>query len=495
MSHSPNGRNDRRKGGSGYEVGYGRPPRKCQFPKGTSGNPGGRPPRPTESAVEMADRLMMEKQVTTSGKRTSRMSVAVTKLVNDFTLGKISAAVYEQSLQAIDDIRARSQQQPSELVETWARKTQESIRQLVGAGEAPSAYADIYRAQISLLAMRLFEHVHGQAIETAVHLDRLMGVLEDALWVKRRLQIVNLPPQTLKTFACAFVLPIAALLRKPTARVAVLVQSDQAAATLADLFFQVASAPPREFPAEALIKRDGLSFHTMQGGRIDIVRFMKPLPGKDLDLCVIDDPQVLGDLRNPTVRKLHHDYALQQAVTSVGDHGAVLVVQSRLHAEDLSGLLGRAGAWTTFAHPSVWQKGAIAFNDPMAIGTLRQPAFILERTLEEIGAELFAGMHLQQPFAEGTITVTLNVCAEMVSETGQRKYAQETMELPVSLKDLLRYRVFGKCNGWVLPNDHPFRLSEAERERNRAQLLEMERRFKAGRLTRQQYVSLAWDLW
>jgi hypothetical protein len=33
-----------------YEVGYGRPPKETQFKKGRSGNPGGRPKRPTDAA-------------------------------------------------------------------------------------------------------------------------------------------------------------------------------------------------------------------------------------------------------------------------------------------------------------------------------------------------------------------------------------------------------------------------------------------------------------
>jgi hypothetical protein len=58
-----------RKDPGDYEVGYGKPPRTSQFKKGESGNPSGRPKKPTDSDSEWRRELASKMTVIEKGKR------------------------------------------------------------------------------------------------------------------------------------------------------------------------------------------------------------------------------------------------------------------------------------------------------------------------------------------------------------------------------------------------------------------------------------------
>ena len=69
---------------TGYEVGYGRPPRHTRFEKGRSGNPRGRPPGAKNLKTLLADALNETVIVAENGKRRkiSKRVAIVTQLVN-----------------------------------------------------------------------------------------------------------------------------------------------------------------------------------------------------------------------------------------------------------------------------------------------------------------------------------------------------------------------------------------------------------------------------
>ena len=52
-----------------YEVGYGKPPRHSQFPKGASGNPSGRPKKPSGFEAKFLKELDSPLPITEDGKR------------------------------------------------------------------------------------------------------------------------------------------------------------------------------------------------------------------------------------------------------------------------------------------------------------------------------------------------------------------------------------------------------------------------------------------
>src|SRR5215469_1502966 len=69
---------------SGYEVGYGKPPRHTQFKKGQSGNPRGRPPEAKNLSTLLNEALNERVVVTDSGgrRRVSKRAAIIKQLVN-----------------------------------------------------------------------------------------------------------------------------------------------------------------------------------------------------------------------------------------------------------------------------------------------------------------------------------------------------------------------------------------------------------------------------
>ncbi|MCK1303412.1 hypothetical protein IVB33_39595 [Bradyrhizobium sp. 24] len=69
---------------SGYEIGYKRPPKHAQFPKGRTGNPKGRPKRPDGiSLKELFDGV----QRTKDGSTLSRRELMVRRILHDAMAG------------------------------------------------------------------------------------------------------------------------------------------------------------------------------------------------------------------------------------------------------------------------------------------------------------------------------------------------------------------------------------------------------------------------
>ena len=74
---------DKKGKGADYDVGYGKPPKAHQFPKGTSGNPAGAPPKRKRRPIDVAAILNEPLAVKTSGVRRKMpaFEVSVRRLV------------------------------------------------------------------------------------------------------------------------------------------------------------------------------------------------------------------------------------------------------------------------------------------------------------------------------------------------------------------------------------------------------------------------------
>lgn len=82
----------RRKGD--YEVGYRKPPKHTQFPKGVSGNPGGRRKMPTNMTEILREGLGKTIQVVENGKpkTITKMEAVLNRLIDKSIVGDMAAS-------------------------------------------------------------------------------------------------------------------------------------------------------------------------------------------------------------------------------------------------------------------------------------------------------------------------------------------------------------------------------------------------------------------
>jgi hypothetical protein len=76
-----------------YDIGFGKPPKRAQFKKGHSGNPGGRP-RGALNVATVLERALREKVIVTENgrrKTVNKLQAAITQLTNKASSGDLKA--------------------------------------------------------------------------------------------------------------------------------------------------------------------------------------------------------------------------------------------------------------------------------------------------------------------------------------------------------------------------------------------------------------------
>ena len=149
------------------------------------------------------------------------------------------------------------------------------------------------------------------------------------------------------------------------------------------------------------------AFNTTAGGSYYAVGRGGPMTGRGAHLLVSDDPLKGSDeARSEVIRRDLHESFTHVACTRLQPGGAIVVVQTRWHEDDLAGRLLRE-------HPKDWEVlslAAIAEADDAfrkageALWPEKFPLHVLEQIRTEIGGAPWASLYQQQPAAaEGAV--------------------------------------------------------------------------------------------
>jgi predicted phage terminase large subunit-like protein len=149
-------------------------------------------------------------------------------------------------------------------------------------------------------------------------------------------------------------------------------------------------------------------FSTTAGGSYYAVGRGGAITGRGADLLLIDDPVKDADeARSELTRRGLHEWYSSVARTRLQPGGAIILISTRWHEDDLSGhLLRESGGkdWHVLSLPAIAETDESFRRAGEALWRERFPLAALEETRREIGVAAFASLYQQRPAAaEGTV--------------------------------------------------------------------------------------------
>ena len=270
----------------------------------------------------------------------------------------------------------------------------------------------IYRVNFGAFAYAAYEVVHpGEPLCPNWHIDCLCHHLAEmeSGQIPNRL-VINLPPRSLKSYLGSVAWVAWMLGRKPGLRIICASYSEELAhkfsrdcralmeSTFYKRVFRTRLNPRKSTETEFETTRRGSRLATSVGGT---------LTGRGGDVLIIDDPTKANDANSQIALEAANEWFRNTALSRLNSpsKSLVLVMQQRLHANDLSGTLIDRG-WPSLVIPAVAteaQTYAVAVGEVhhRPAGQLLQPDRDSPEANEEIkrnvGSRIFAAQYQQNP--------------------------------------------------------------------------------------------------
>lgn len=233
--------------------------------------------------------------------------------------------------------------------------------------------------------------------------------------------ILNMPPQHGKSRLTTVELPTWLLGKRPDAKIVVASYSQDlssrhsklARARIAEPFYQTI------FPDCRLVSTDKAAHNwsTTAGGGYKAVGVGGSLTGHGADLVIIDDPlKDFAEAHSPSMREKVWDWFLSVAFTRLAPDGAVVIIMTRWHVDDLvgrlldperaeqmaSGGVDDRESWELINLPALAQTGDPLGRKPeTALFPERYSAQRLRDTRETLGTYKWSALYEGQPVPRG----------------------------------------------------------------------------------------------
>jgi predicted phage terminase large subunit-like protein len=283
----------------------------------------------------------------------------------------------------------------------------------------------IFRTDFHAFLERCFRALNpGTPFQRNWHIEAIVWRLELVRLGKERRLIFNVPPRSLKSFACSVAFPAFVLGHDPTARIICVSYGSDLSTKFAldcrailqsgwyrDLFPRMRISSSKNTETEILTTQYGYRLATSIGGS---------LTGRGGNYVIIDDPIKPQDALSDSRREYVNDWYANTLVSRLDDKrtAAVVVVMQRVHRDDLTGkLLRGSDKWTLLKLPAIAQEEErIQIGEDTyhcrKVGDLlhaeREPREVLNYMRAELGADNFAAQYLQDPVVPGGNMVKRN---------------------------------------------------------------------------------------
>ena len=275
----------------------------------------------------------------------------------------------------------------------------------------PLAYAALLRRDLLSFVIKSFSTVYpGTAFLPNWHIAAVVYGLMQVYRSEIIRLVINQPPRSLKSLIVSVAFVAWWLGHDPTRRIIVVSYSNELAAELHRQFRMIVDSGwfCALFPKMRIAKDTGTELVTTAGGGRYATSVGGTLTGRGGDLIIVDDPQKPEEVMSEAVRKQVINWFGGTLVSRLNDPewGPIIVVQQRLHQDDLSANLLAQGIWKSLVLPAIAvEDRKILIGDGEvfirhrgdALHPERQTREALERTRSEIGSFNFAAQYQQQP--------------------------------------------------------------------------------------------------
>jgi len=281
-----------------------------------------------------------------------------------------------------------------------------------------SLLAAVYRWSLLFFAERAMTILEpGTALTTNWHHRAIAYQLERCYRGENRRLIINQPPKTLKTHLVSVSYVAWLLLHDPSLRIAIICYDEALASTQLRKIRQIMRsrwylwlAPGTRIRKE---KDTETLFETTAGGEVRALSVQGGITGHGFDFIIIDDPQKASLAHSDTERR-NLEELYSSAIANRWRNpakGVLVVVMQRLHIDDFTAFLLRAGRGTVhLSIPAVapYDMRFELSSDMECIleeGALLEPYRLSEEVLAEMralqGEVHFMAQYMQAPAVTG----------------------------------------------------------------------------------------------
>ncbi len=335
----------------------------------------------------------------------------------------------------------------------------------------PSEYAAFLRTDFGAFTERCF-HELNPATEFLPnwHLEVIASALEACRRGETTRLIVNVPPRSLKSH-CATAFAAFLLGHDPCAQIICASYAQDLANKHAsdcrtiltsrfyqDLFPGTRLSRHRKAVHDFMTTRNGCRLSTSVGG---------VLTGRGADYVIIDDPLKPDEALSDTQRKSVNDWYDNSLYSRLNDKrsGCIILIQQRLHEDDLVGHVRGMEPWTVLRFPAIAEQDEThEIQTPYGIQCFqrrageplhgeREPLDVLSRIREALGEYNFAGQYQQAPAPLGGGIVKVGWFKTYTQTDLPTKFERilqswDTANKPTELSD------FSVCTTWGVKDQH-----------------------------------------
>lgn len=275
----------------------------------------------------------------------------------------------------------------------------------------------ILRNDLSSFVQKCFQILApGTSYHHNWHIDAICHQLLRCLNGEITRLIITIPPRSLKSIAVSVAFPAYVLGHNPSAQIiGVSYAQDLSQKHARDCRAVMQSPFYREiFPRTRIDRKKNAEseFMTTRKGTRIATSIGGTLTGRGGDIILIDDPHKPDESLSDVKRQNVIDWYRNTLASRLNDKekGVIIVIQQRVHEEDLAGYLLEQGGWTHLNLPAIAEEDEVValsgrLNHFRAKGAVlheaREPQSVLDQLKRDMGSYAFAAQYQQTPAPAG----------------------------------------------------------------------------------------------